>query len=77
MSPVELHEGHGRLPAGVLHQPHRVLRQSGLGQPVAQERAAMARVGARWPTTSPGAATALPDFRHSPAASLVTLGRFS
>ncbi len=73
---VELHEGHGRGPAGVLHQAHGVDRQPGLGQAVPQGVAATTRLE-EMAVDEPRSRTALPDLRHSPAASLVTFGRFS
>ena len=76
MTPSQLHELHGRLAAGVLDQDHGVLGQAGLGQPVAQDGETMARLEPM-AADEPRSSTALPDLRHSPAASLVTLGRFS
>ena len=61
---------------GVLDEHDRVVGQAGLGDALAQH-------ARRWPCSSeiapdePRRKAALPDLRHSPAASLVTLGRFS
>ena len=71
-----LHELDRRLAAGVLDQHERVLGQAGLGVAPRAARAAMAMLDEIAPD-EPRRKAALPDLRHRPAASLVTLGRFS
>ena len=60
----------------VVDEEHRVLGEAGLGEPVAQ-RVGDGEVGAQRAPPTPAGCAALPDFRQRPAASLVTLGRFS
>ena len=65
----------GGLAARVGHEHHGVLGQPRFREPLAQRRHD-GRVESAAPTM-PRSIVALPAFRHSPAASLVTLGRFS
>ena len=69
------HELDGRLAARVLDEDEGVLGQAGLGQRLAQH-AGDGDVRRDRPD-EPRRKAALPDLRHRPAASLVTLGRFS
>ena len=61
--------------AGLLDENDRIGGQARLLQPVTKRPGDGPLVP--WPTRILATAAALPDLRHSPAASLVTLGRFS
>ena len=70
---VELHQLDGGFVANVLDEHHAVAREPGLGRRVAQhldDRDVRSQRG----SPSRAGATALPDFRQMPAASLVTFG---
>ena len=72
----ELHHLGRGLVRGVLDEDHRVLGQTVLRERVAQHRRDR-DVGAQRACELPRSSAALPAFTHRPAASLVTLGRFS